>query len=525
MSEEHTVQGIAVGDLTDAFGSPLYVYDAEVMIRQYQRLRDLLHPAVEIFYSLKANPNISVCALLHSLGARTEVSSLVELATVQAVGVPSDQILFLGPGKSETEIEACLKGGIAALICESLDELTLIDRIAHRLGVTAPVVLRVNPAFSVKGSGLTMGGKPRQFGVDEEILLTSTGLAADHSSVRLIGVQCYLGTRFLSEETLVGNTARILDLAERVADHVGFPLDLVDVGGGLGVAYFTGERDLDAEVLTDGINPVVADFLGRHPRARLVMELGRYLVAHSGLYATTVRYVKESMGERFAIADGGTNHHLTAVGIGSPVKRNFPMRLLNRAGAAQSARWNVTGPLCTPNDTIGKAVELPADLRAGDLLGVERSGAYGPTASPVFFLSHGYPAEVLVHRGKAHLVRRRDAVDDLLAPQTLHTFSAESRTPQPGPEKPMTTPHPTKAGRQEVVRAVVAALADAVGRPLPDVTEDTRLFDDLSIDSTTVLGLLMNLEDNLDIEINTDELEQRHLHSVASLTDFVIENR
>ncbi|WP_051942782.1 type III PLP-dependent enzyme [Streptacidiphilus rugosus] len=417
--EGHAVQGIPVETLAREFGTPVYVYDAAVISEQFHALRDRLHPAVEIFYSLKANPNVSVCALLHRLGARAEISSLVELATVMTAGVPADQTLFLGPGKSEAEIEACLKVGILALICESIEELALIDRTAGRLGVTARVVLRVNPSFSVKGSGLTMGGKPRQFGIDEELLLSSTSLAAAHPSVRLTGVQAYLGTRFLSEETIVANTARILELAERIAAHVGFALELVDVGGGLGVAYFAGERDLDVELLTDGVNPLAEDFSARHPGTRLVMELGRYLVARSGLYVTSVRYVKESMGERFAVADGGTNHHLTAVGIGSPVKRNFPMRLLNRKGAAESARWNVTGPLCTPNDTIGRGVELPADLRAGDLLGVDRSGAYGPTASPVFFLSHGYPAEVMVHRGKAQLIRRRDAVDDLLGPQTL----------------------------------------------------------------------------------------------------------
>jgi diaminopimelate decarboxylase len=424
MTEGHAVQGIPVADLVAEFGTPLYLYDGEVITSQYRGLRDRLHPAVEIFYSLKANPNISVCALLHSLGARAEISSLVELATVLAAGVPADQVLFLGPGKSEAEIEACLKADILALICESLEELALIDRTAERLGVTARVVLRVNPSFSVKGSGLTMGGKPRQFGIDEEILLASAGLVAEHPSVRLTGVQCYLGTRFLSEETLTGNTARILDLAERISTRIGFGLELVDVGGGLGVAYFAGEQDLDVELLTEGVNPLFAAFHERHPQARLVMELGRYLVARSGLYATTVRYVKESMGERFAVADGGTNHHLTAVGIGSPVKRNFPIRLLNRTGAAESARWNVTGPLCTPNDTVAKGVDLPADIRAGDLLGVERSGAYGPTASPVFFLSHGYPAEVLVHRGEARLIRRRDVVEDLLGPQVLHEFPA-----------------------------------------------------------------------------------------------------
>jgi diaminopimelate decarboxylase len=421
MSEGHAVQGIPVTELAARFGTPLYVYDGDVITRQFRGLRDRLHPAVEMFYSLKANPNISVCALLHSLGARAEVSSLTELVTAQRAGVPSGQIMFLGPGKSRTEITACLKDQ-TTLICESFGELALIDEVAAELATTARVVLRVNPSFAVKGSGLTMGGKPRQFGIDEAALMAAPDLAARHPHVELAGFQAYMGTRILTEDVVVENTERILQLAERLSERLGVPLRVVDVGGGLGVAYFPGERDLDAAVLTERLNPVFAAFAERHPRTRLVMELGRYLVGHSGLYAVRVRYVKESMGERFAVADGGTNHHMAAVGIGSFVKRNFPMRLLNRDGAAETAKWNVTGPLCTPNDTLGKAVELPADLCPGDIVGVERSGAYGATASPVHFLSHGYPAEVLVHQGEARLIRSRDDAESMLAAQVLHDF-------------------------------------------------------------------------------------------------------
>jgi diaminopimelate decarboxylase len=217
---------------------------------------------------------------------------------------------------------------------------------------------------------------------------------------------------------VVENTVRILELAERIATKLDFPLELVDVGGGLGIAYFEGERDLDPELLTSRLNPVIEDFVGRYPDTRMIMELGRYLTAPSGTYMVRVRYVKTSMGERFAVADGGTNHHMAAVGIGSFVKRNFPMRLLNRIDEEATEPWYVTGPLCTPNDTIGKGVLLPP-VRTGDLLGVLRSGAYGPTASPVLFLSHGSPAEVLVKDGKHHLVRERDGIDDLLRQQHL----------------------------------------------------------------------------------------------------------
>jgi diaminopimelate decarboxylase len=418
MSEEFEVQGITVSELAREYGTPLYIYDGDALREQFLGLRTRLHPKLEMFFSLKSNPNVSICALLHSLGARAEVSSLVELATARQAGVKGEDIIFLGPGKSREELRTCVNENVHAIVCESFGELELIEEVAKEQEKIVNVVLRVNPSFSVKGSGLTMGGKPRQFGIDEEQILADPGLAARFSNVRLMGVHAYMGTRILSEEVVVENTVRILELAERIATKLDFPLELVDVGGGLGIAYFEGERDLDPELLTSRLNPVIEDFVGRYPDTRMIMELGRYLTAPSGTYMVRVRYVKTSMGERFAVADGGTNHHMAAVGIGSFVKRNFPMRLLNRIDEEATEPWYVTGPLCTPNDTIGKGVLLPP-VRTGDLLGVLRSGAYGPTASPVLFLSHGSPAEVLVKDGKHHLVRERDGIDDLLRQQHL----------------------------------------------------------------------------------------------------------
>lgn len=422
MTVEFQIDGVGVSDLAAEFGTPLYVYDGEALRRQITGLLELLHPRLEVFYSLKANPNVSVCALLHAHGARAEVSSMAELLTARRAGVDPSDIIFLGPGKSRAELVECLNQGIYSIICESLPELELIDGIAGELGLVAPVALRVNPSFAVKGSGLTMGGKPRQFGIDEAQLLAGGPLGKEFAGVRLMGVQVYMGTRILSEDAVVQNTERILELAQRIAEHHQFELEMVDVGGGLGVAYFEGEEDLELPLLAAGLNPVLNRFAETHPQTRLIMELGRYLVAQSGTYVTRVRYTKTSLGENFAVADGGTNHHMAAVGIGSFVKRNFPIRLLNRYDEAATESWNITGPLCTPNDTLGKKVALPP-LRAGDLLGVLRSGAYGPTASPVLFLSHGYPAEVLVHNGQAHLVREADDPSDLLRKQHLLPLS------------------------------------------------------------------------------------------------------
>jgi diaminopimelate decarboxylase len=159
----------------------------------------------------------------------------------------------------------------------------------------------------------------------------------------------------------------------------------------------------------------------------MVMEAGRFLTARAGTYLMRVRYVKESMGQRFAVTDGGTHHHLAAVGIGSFGKRNFPMALVGRESAEPEEPWQVTGPLCTPNDTVGRNVALPP-LRVGDLLCVRRSGAYGPTASPGLFLGHGFPAEVVMRDGRARLVRVRDEPEDLLRAQRLPDFDAQPVT-------------------------------------------------------------------------------------------------
>ncbi|MEU8238966.1 type III PLP-dependent enzyme [Actinoplanes missouriensis] len=418
------IQGIEYTELVERFGTPLYVYDGDVLLRTLSALSGALHPAVETFFSLKSNPNVSVFATLREGGARAEVSSLVELRTALLAGAEPQNIIFLGPGKSDDELIACLRAGIYAIVAESFDEVDRIDRLAGERGVRQRVLLRINPVLTIRGSRLTMGGRPRQFGIDEAQVLAAGDLSSRWRNAVPSGVHVYMGTRILDADVIGRNTRYILDLADRVATATGIPLEAVDIGGGLGVAYFDGEEDLDEKRVAECVNPLIEDFARTHPGTRLLMESGRFLTARAGVYVVSVRYVKESMGTWFAVADGGTNHHMAAVGIGSYTKRNFPVVLLNRPhDDGAPGPWTVTGPLCTPNDTLLKGAVLPP-LREGDLLGVTRSGAYGPSASPGLFLSHGFPAEVLVRDGEAHLVRSRDLPDDLLRRQHLY-----ARTP------------------------------------------------------------------------------------------------
>ncbi len=427
---EFQVQGLPVSEIAAEFGTPLYVYDTDVLRDVYQGLRTRLHPGIDIFLSLKANPNISVIGFLGALGAGAEVSSLAELETARRAGIDPQNTIFLGPGKTRAELEACAAAGLHAIVCESLEEAEALDDLAVATGLDRlPVMLRVNPDFQTKGSGLAMGGKPRQFGIDVADVRGAQRRLKGLRRVHVMGLHAYMGTRFLNHKDLVHNTREILATAESLSEETGIELRTVDFGGGFGVPYFDNETGLDLPALTEGINDVVGEFLEGRPRCRLINELGRYLTAQCGTYVTRALFVKESMGEQFVVADGGTNHHMAAVGIGSFVKRNFPIRSLTRYAEEPAGAYTVTGPLCTPNDVIGKRVALPP-VAAGDLIGVELSGAYGPSASPGLFLSHGFPAEVMVHGGAAHLVRSRDTVEDLLGKQRLIDFRSPLTTSQ-----------------------------------------------------------------------------------------------
>lgn len=307
MENEWKVQGVSIREICEQFGSPLYVYDGQILERVYLHLRDLITKDVDIFYSLKANPNITIFKALQSLGAGAEVSSLTELETVLLAGAEPQNIIFLGPGKTLEEIEACIQHEIYALVVESWTELELAEAVAKRLHKKARIALRINPAFSVKGSRLTMGGKPRQFGIDEAQVIENLDRLADKPYLQFIGIHVYMGTRILDEEVVYQNSRQIFELVQRVEDIWGRPLDFVDIGGGLGVPYFEGEEDFSVERLTELLNPCVQEFKRSHPETRLVMELGRFLVGKCGVFVSKVLYVKESYGEQFVITDGGTN--------------------------------------------------------------------------------------------------------------------------------------------------------------------------------------------------------------------------
>jgi diaminopimelate decarboxylase len=329
-------------------------------------------------------------------------------------------------------------------------------------------------------------------------VLAATGLVAEHPNLDITGVQIYTGTRILDAAVIVQNTERALDLAEKVSAALGIDVEMVDLGGGIGLAYFEGETDPEEDVFVAGINRAAARFRERHPGAVIAMEPGRYLVGVAGTCVLRVRYVKESRGQRYAVTDGGSNAIMSAVGIGSYVKRNFPVALLSDDRPVDG-RWNIAGPLLTPTDVIVKDAELP-ELRPGDLVGIQRMGAYGPTASITFMNGQGYPAEVLVANGTAHLVRHRDIPEDLLRQQVL----VEVDVPEPIDIRPL--------------------VAELLQRDVSTLTAESRLDEDLHLDSISVIELMSKLEKEFRFAVDAEDLSTDVFATVGSLTRYVREH-
>lgn len=399
--------------LADKYGTPLYVYDGSVLVRQYEKLRAALPARVEIFFAMKSNPNLAILSVFRRLGAGVDIASLGELQTALRVGVAPRKIVFSGPGKTDAELEAAIAADIFAINAESEGELERLHKIAQRVNRRVRVGLRLNVPFAPGEGAVIIGGAaPHKFGIDLVRAPEAVRLAQRLSHLELIGVHIFNASNVLDAAAWVKNAESILETAVELARETGFVLGYIDLGGGLGVPYGEGERELDVEVLGRGLERALREISAE---TRVLVEPGRYLAAEAGVYVTRVLDMKETRGECFVIVDGGVHHLLRPVLVG----QRHPVRVVNSCPTGGGkARYSIGGPLCTALDYLARDIELP-EVGVGDLIVIERVGAYGFTESMPYFLSHATPAEVLIWEGREYLIRRRQGVEELWAVQSV----------------------------------------------------------------------------------------------------------
>lgn len=373
--------------------TPLFLYDKALLCARVAAFRAAMPKGVRLHYAVKANPLPALVAHMAGLVDGLDVASAGELQLALDAGMAADRISFAGPGKRDRDLAAAIMAG-ATINIESMGELARAGLIAGRAGRTARVALRVNPPFSLKGSGMRMGGAASPFGVDAaqapEVLRAMAAPVFD-----FCGLHIFAGSQNLSEEAILEAQRETVALAADLVRHAPAPPPLINLGGGFGVPYFPGDRALDLAALGKGL----AAILDRRPESlrasRFALELGRWLVAESGVYLCRIVDRKMSGGEGFLVTDGGLHHQLAASGnFGTVIRRNYPLVNASR-DSAERETVSVVGCLCTPLDRLGDKISLPPSA-VGDLIALFMAGAYGATASPQAFLGHPAPVEMLV---------------------------------------------------------------------------------------------------------------------------------
>lgn len=389
------VGGIPLTRLAARVGStPFFAYDRSLITARVAELRRALPPEIHLSYALKANPMPAVVHHLAGLVDGFDVASAAEMKTALDTPMPAASVSFAGPGKTRAEIAQAVAAGIG-LSVESENELATAADVARAQGVRARVAIRVNPDFELKSSGMKMGGGPKQFGIDAERVPQLLSVL-DPEHLDFHGFHIFAGSQNLRAPALVEAQQKTVELALRLAEAAPTPVRLLNIGGGFGIPYFPGDTPLDLATVGQNLQALVPDIVRRLPEARIVVELGRYLVGEAGVYVTRVVDRKESRGQVFLVTDGGLHHHLAASGnFGQVIRKNYPVAIGNRMSAPPEEAANVVGCLCTPLDLLGDRVLLPR-AEVGDLVVVFQSGAYGLTASPTAFLGHPAPVEVLV---------------------------------------------------------------------------------------------------------------------------------
>lgn len=389
------VGGVPLTRLAERAGrTPFYAYDRAAMTARVAELRSQLPAGIHLHYAMKANPMPAVVQHMATLVDGIDVASGGELRTALDTQVDPGRVSFAGPGKSDADLSCAIASG-AVLNMESEGEMARIAAIGARLGLRPKVMVRVNPDFELKSSGMKMGGGPKQFGVDAErvpAMLAEIG----RLGLGFEGFHIFWGSQNLKAEAICEAHDKTFALARRLAADAPSPVLTLNIGGGFGIPYFPGEQRLDLAPVGDNLARLLPQAKASLPDAQVVIELGRYLVGEAGVYVTRVVERKVSRGQVFLVTDGGLHHHLSASGnFGQVIRKNYPVAIGNRMAGGERETASVVGPLCTPLDLLADQMEL-AKADAGDLVVVFQSGAYGLSASPVAFLGHPSAIEIML---------------------------------------------------------------------------------------------------------------------------------
>ena len=408
------LEGQSLDALARRFGTPLFVYSRAAMQEAAAAYQSALVGRQHLLcYAMKANSNLAVLQVFAEMGCGFDIVSGGELARVLAIGAPASKIVFSGVGKTRAEMRHALQAGVRCFNVESTAELDALnaEALGRGTGQRAPVSLRVNPDVDAGTHPyISTGLKNNKFGIAHRQALAAYRHAASLPGLRVVGIDCHIGSQITQLAPYVDALDRLLDLVEQV-EAVGIPIHHVDVGGGLGITY--------ADEAPPRADELMARLLARldargHGHRELLLEPGRSLVGNAGVLLTEVLVTKPSVdpdGKNFCIVDAAMNDLMRPamyqawMGIAPCVERVGP-----------GATWDIVGPVCESGDWLGRDRALA--VQAGDMLAVLSAGAYGMTMASNYN-TRPRAAEVMLDGAEAHLIREREQVEQLFAGERL----------------------------------------------------------------------------------------------------------
>jgi diaminopimelate decarboxylase len=389
------IGGVPVDELVEeAGGTPLFVYDNNIVGAQVARFKGAMADGIALHYSVTANPYEPLLEFLGRYVDGFRIVSGGELKLLQTAGLAGIPIDFAGPGKRDSELEAAIKAD-ATISVESESEAARAIRAAEKVGIRPKISVRVTPPFAIEEGRVSIGSRPSPFGVDaDRVPLLVRGLL--EAGVDWRGLHMFGGTQCLDAEALAEVHRVTVAHAGEIADAIGEPLPELNLGSGFDIACRPGETPLDIDHVATALNRTLCEAPPMLATTNFTIELGRWLVGEAGVYLTRVLDRTESCGHTFLTTDGGGHHLIGATGsLGERGVINYPIALANRFDSPPEEVVTVTGCLCTPFDVLGDQVELP-HAEEGDLIAVFCAGAYGLSASPQGWESRPLAREMLV---------------------------------------------------------------------------------------------------------------------------------
>lgn len=379
--------------LAAKYGSPLYIYDLDDVRKRFaaymKALSGLEHT---LHYAMKANSHPALLGLLASVGAGVDTVSAGEIRLALAAGFTPDKIIFSGVGKTVSEIEYALRAGIKQINVESPAELERIAAIAGRLKTEAQVAFRLNPDVNPRTHPyITTGFRENKFGMDESFMPELIAiLQRARSSLKLVGLTMHIGSQLFDINCFREAIEKMLALKDGLEAH-GHRLPRLDLGGGLGIRYETGDDSFELDLLDQYGRMARTALAGR--KVEVLTEPGRFLVARAGILVGEVQYIKRTPAKTFAILNTGM-HHLLRPALYGAQHRVLPVNQTDRT----MVTYDIVGPICESSDFLAKDRELP-ELKTDDLVAVADSGAYGYTMSSRYN-AHEPPREIAVCEGR-----------------------------------------------------------------------------------------------------------------------------